>query len=192
MVMQARRLSLGSLGVVGLVVVGMGACGGSQAAPEAPAEPIATASPPVAPAEPPAEPVEGADAGAATGDAGALPAQVKFDDLSEDQQKAYMKDVVLPKMKATFLTLNPKRYADMNCTTCHGPDAKKGEFEMPNPKLPKLDPKDNFKAHMKHDAEVVKFMMERVVPEMTALLGEEPYDPAKQEGFGCFDCHTKK
>jgi hypothetical protein len=75
--------------------------------------------------------------------------------------------------------------------TCHGPDAKKGEFEMPNPKLPKLDPKDNFKAHKK-EAEVVKFMMERVVPEMATLLGEEPYDPAKQEGFGCFDCHTKK
>jgi hypothetical protein len=190
--MQGLRISLGSLSVVGLVILGMGACGGSQAAPETPAEPSATASPPVAPAEPPAEPAAEGEPGAAVGDAGAAPAQVKFDDMDEEQQKAYMKDVVLPKMKATFLTLNEKRYADMNCTTCHGPDAKKGKFEMPNPKLPKLDAKDNFKAHMKHDADVVKFMAERVVPEMATLLGEAPYDPATQEGFGCFECHTKK
>ncbi|HMJ11357.1 MAG TPA: hypothetical protein VK524_08110 [Polyangiaceae bacterium] len=182
------RYCLFSAGLIGLgVAAGMAACGGSQAAPETPAEPIATVSPPVAPPETTGEP--SADVGAT--DAGAGPAKVKFDDLSKDQQKAYMKDVVLPKMKETFLSLNAKRYADMNCMTCHGPDAKKGKFEMPNPKLPKLDPKDNFKAHAK-EAEVVKFMAERVVPEMAALLGEEPYDPAKQEGFGCFDCHVKK
>jgi hypothetical protein len=188
--MQSRMLCLMSGCSFALLgALAAGACGGSQSAAEAPAEPIATVSPPVPAPEPASEapPAEAPADAAAPG-----PAKVKFDDLSEDQQKQYMKDVVLPQMKETFLSLNAKRYANMNCVTCHGESAKKGEFEMPNPKLPKLDPTDNFKAHMKHDAEVVKFMAERVVPEMAKLLDEEPYDPTTERGFGCFECHVKK
>jgi hypothetical protein len=38
---------------------------------------------------------------------------------------------------------------------------------------------------------MVKFMGERVVPEMAKLLHEEPYNPETHQGFGCFHCHVK-
>ena len=78
----------------------------------------------------------------------------------------------------------------MNCTTCHGPGAKEGKFKMPNPKLPKLDPKDGFAKHKKSKGEILKFMMEKVAPEMAKLLDVEPYNPDTKQGFGCFNCHT--
>ena len=73
--------------------------------------------------------------------------------------------------------------------TCHGPNAKKGEFKMPNPKLPKIP---SFEAVMKKHPKATKFMSEQVVPEMSKLLGVVPFDPATKTGFGCMNCHTAK
>jgi hypothetical protein len=94
-------------------------------------------------------------------------------------------------MKTVFSEHDPKEFADAKCTLCHGKGAEKGEFKMPNPKLPKLNPAKNFAKHVKEEPEMVKFMGERVVPEMAALLDMQPYDPATQKGFGCFNCHTQ-
>lgn len=103
-----------------------------------------------------------------------------------------MKNVVMPRMGELFRSANAQRYADMNCGTCHGSGARSGNFRMPSPDLPKLDPTDGFAAHQHEAPEVTRFMMEQVVPRMAELLGEAPYDPAKGAGFGCFDCHEKK
>jgi hypothetical protein len=35
-------------------------------------------------------------------------------------------------------------------------------------------------------------MAKQVVPTVAGLLGEQPYDPKTQQGFGCLECHTKK
>jgi type IV secretory pathway VirB10-like protein len=170
---------------VAVVVV---ACGGSQtppAEPAPPSEPVVAptaSSAPPAPAEPEAAPSASAEPPA--------PAPRDWDALTEDQKKEIMKTEVLPKMKGLFQEFDAKRFADVKCTTCHGPGAMQGKFDMPNPKLPKLDPKNGFEKHKKKDAKILAFMMEHVVPEMAKIINEPVYDPATQKGFGCSECHT--
>ena len=103
---------------------------------------------------------------------------------------AYMKKVVVPKMKETFTAFDPKEFEHVTCMTCHGASAKDGSFKMPNPALPKLSPTDNFKKHKDKDPKVTEFMMTKVNPDMAALLHTTPYDPKTKLGFGCFGCHT--
>lgn len=112
--------------------------------------------------------------------------------MSTDERKDYMKTVVYPKMKDDFTAFDAKRFAEMNCVTCHGDSAKDGTFKMPNPKLPKL-PGDEagLKALMEKKPAIANFMKSKVVPHMASLLGEQPYNMQTHEGFGCFECHTK-
>ena len=146
----------------------LAACGGSTPAAEAPAQ------------EPAEEP-------AATAEAPAQAQAKTFDDMSEHERAELMKNVVLPEMTTAFQSFDKEEFAQVNCVTCHGPGAKEGEFDMPNKDLPSLN-----QAEMDEHPEMTKFMMEVVVPKMAKMLGEEPYNPQTHEGFGCFDCHTKK
>jgi len=104
-----------------------------------------------------------------------------------------MKSVVLPKMGALFHDFAPTHYAEPTCATCHGPGAKDGSFSMPNPALPKLPatPAGFEKLRSQH-TKIFDFMSNQVVPAMASLVGEEPYDPKTNQGFGCFECHTKQ
>jgi len=182
-----------SLGLVGPMAF---SCGGSQPAGASPAPsaapgPVASAMPAPA-ATPPA--TSDANASAPATSASAAPAaKPAWKDMKADQRKEYMKTVVLPKMKEEFVAFNAHAYGDMNCVTCHGDSAKDGSFKMPNPKLPRL-PSDEagFKALMKKKPEVTKFMGSKVVPAMAEMVGESPYNPETKQGFGCFECHTKK
>lgn len=153
------------------------------------------------PSQPPAEEPEpmGYEEGAPTEETGeeatdappAEAADAKWADMSDSQKMEYMQQTVLPKMKASFAAIDPK-FEDMKCPTCHGEGAKKGQFEMPSADLPKLTTTGKFEAELKAHPEMTKFMMEKVVPEMAALLHAEPYDATTQQGFGCFGCHMQK
>jgi hypothetical protein len=190
--MTTIRLSSISL----LLGVTLAACGGSQPEAEAPpAAPSAAPAPVEAPPAPSATAPEAAPAPSAAApapSAEATPKKPAWKDMTEDQKKEVMKTVVYPTMKTAFQEFDAKRFKDMTCMTCHGPGAKEGKFKMPNPKLPKLDPKDGFAKHKKKeaDAKILAFMMEKVAPEMAKLLEVEPYDPKTNQGFGCFNCHT--
>lgn len=103
----------------------------------------------------------------------------------------FMKKTVFPKMKDEFTGWDAKRFADMNCKTCHGDGASDGSFTMPNPKLPVLPSKpEDFKKLAAKKPAAAKFMMEHVVPDMASMLGQQPYDMKTQQGFGCHNCHT--
>ena len=118
---------------------------------------------------------------------------VAWKDMKRAARMEHMKHVVLPKMKAAFTAFDPGEFADFKCVVCHGAGVEDKSFKMPNPKLPPL-PADEagFKKLMADEPDAVKFMSETVVPQMAAMLGERPYDPATQKGFGCFRCHTVK
>jgi hypothetical protein len=123
----------------------------------------------------------------------ALPGPPKpFDQMTQDEQKAYMMNTVLPVMRARFQAFDAEYYADFGCPTCHGPEPKERGFAMPEPALPSLPAPDSaeWNEMMGRGKSVVRFMAEDVVPAMAALLGKPAYDPAIGEGFGCFGCHT--
>jgi hypothetical protein len=181
--MKSRSL-FGLLAAPVALALTLTACGGSQPAPAEPPPPATEPAPPVPPA--PAEPAPSAEAPVEP----AAPPPRDWHALTEDQKKEVMKSEVVPKMKELFGAFDAKRFADVKCTTCHGEGAMKGKFEMPNPKLPKLDMKNGFEKHKKKDPKIVAFMMEQVVPEMAKIIGEPVYDPATGKGFGCMECHT--
>jgi hypothetical protein len=114
-------------------------------------------------------------------------------DMNHDDRLVFMKKVVFPKMKPEFVAFDSKDFGDMTCVTCHGDGAKDKTFKMPNPKLPKLPAtEEGFKKLQEKHPEAVKFMREKVVPDMASLLGEEPYNRETHKGFGCFECHVKE
>lgn len=112
---------------------------------------------------------------------------VPFDERTHEQQEQYMKDVVKPEMAKLFQGYNAEEFKEFSCKTCHGSDPKAVDFHMPSPELPQLDSTNNFADHGKAG---VEFMMNEVSPTMAKLLGEEPWSPENQKGFGCFSCHT--
>lgn len=159
-------------------------CAESQPAAPPPATP-ATAQPAPAPTEAPAP----AAAPAAAEPAGAI----NWATMSKEQRKDYMKTVVMPQMKQTFLAFNGDRYRTMTCVTCHGEGATDGRFTMPNPKLPKLpNSPDGFQKLMAAKPEIMQFMATKVKPQMAQLLGMPEFTPENKNGFGCFACHTKE
>jgi hypothetical protein len=106
-----------------------------------------------------------------------------------------MNKVVVPKMKPLFQSFDAKKFAEFNCKTCHGEDAKDRKFKMPAPSIFALpDTPAGFGALMKEKPEWVKFMGEQVKPQMAALLGVKEMDPKKPEPgtFGCYACHPVK
>jgi hypothetical protein len=121
------------------------------------------------------------------------PSEVKWADMSPHQKGKYMSAVVLPRMKQLFAEYDSKEFASFGCPTCHGADATDRHFKMPNPGIFVLpgDPA-GFPKLMKDKPEWVKFMAEKVKPEMAKLLGMpefEPKDP-KPGTLGCMNCHT--
>lgn len=143
-----------------------------------------TAPPPSATPTGPTSPT----AAVAPQDPAAKPAWANMD---AEAKKGHMMDAVTPTMAALFQAVNPERYGEFTCVTCHGPGANKGEFAMPSPSLPKLPANGDFSQIMAAKPDVMKFMGQQVVPKMAELLDTPAYDPATHAGFGCFGCHQK-
>ncbi len=101
---------------------------------------------------------------------------------------SYMKQVVMPAMKAEFIKFNSEEFELMNCKTCHGEGAENHTFKMPNPKIWKL-PRSK-EGWAKADTSYLRFMKETVKPRMASLLGMKPFDMKTMTGFGCGNCHT--
>ena len=117
--------------------------------------------------------------------------EVAWADKTREQKFEVMKKVVTPKMNALFSEFDSKKYPSIGCPSCHGTNPQESNFAMPSSSLPPLGT-DGFKQEMKNHAKATKFMMEKVVPEMAQALGVAPYNPETKQGFGCFNCHTKK
>lgn len=112
--------------------------------------------------------------------------------MSHRDKERYMDNVVLPTMTALFQAYDSQHYARVTCATCHGENARRVHFHMPNslPALPAFGT-EAAQRMMNEHPRMVRFMRERVVPVMARLLGETPYDPQTNRGFGCYDCHPR-
>ncbi len=164
------------------------ACAESQ-----PSAPPPATSPAPAAATPAPAPAPAAEAAPAPAENAAPAPSVNWAAMSKDQRKDYMKTVVMPQAKQTFIAFNADRYKSMNCITCHGEGATDGKFTMPNPKLPKLPATpDGFQKLMAEKPAVMQFMAMKVKPQMAHLLGMPEFTPENKSGFGCFQCHTKE
>jgi hypothetical protein len=166
-----RKLTEAHLALGAVVSASVFACGKPAEAPPQ-AEPAATSADVDAPAP--------ASAGK----------RKNFHEMEHAEKLGYMKNTVMPEMKALWAGAGQK-VDDFSCKTCHGSGADSGSFKMPSDSLPKLDVSDGFADEKKAHPEAVQFMMEKVVPAMAALVDEEPYNPETHQGFGCFECHTK-
>jgi cytochrome c553 len=143
------------------------ACGGSEPQPATPAQPAASASAP-----------------AAAGPEAPLPATWSKD-MPKEQQVAFMKKNVMPRMSKVFQGHDAAKFGDFSCKTCHGP-----EFKDPHEFLPHLTFKDGKMTEFATKPDEAKFMASSVAPEMAQAMGEKPFDPQTHQGFGCGGCHT--
>lgn len=139
-------------------------CGGGQPAPAAPSSEAPGAEP------------------AAQGDGADL---VWSDSMPVKDKGIFMKKKVMPVMSKSFKEFDAKEFADFSCKTCHGPQMKPKPVDF----LPELHVKDGKLKEAEEHPEIATFMHEKVVPEMAALFGKPPYDPATNTGFGCGGCH---
>ena len=98
---------------------------------------------------------------------------------------AFMKKNVLPVMGPVFQSHDAAKYADVSCTTCHGP-----AYKNPHDYLPRLTMKGGNLTAFAEKPAVAKFMAESVAPKMAAAMGQPPYDPQTHQGFGCGGCHA--
>jgi len=131
-----------------------------------------------------------ASAGSGSGGGEVAAGGFDFDKLTHDEKVDFMKKKVMPTMKPLFVKFDGKKFANFNCKTCHGKDADKRKFKMPNPGLPKLD----FAALKagKQAPKMAKFMGETVKPEMAKLLQQPEFTEQNPKGFGCLECHQQK
>jgi hypothetical protein len=114
-----------------------------------------------------------------------------WDEMNEGQRFEFMREVVVPEMRALFSKVDPA-YAELSCGTCHGENASEVGFSMPNGVAP-LDVSE-FPLTESDDPKIAgaaKFMAEEVVPAMAELLGREPRSADNPMGFGCFGCHAR-
>ncbi len=172
--MRKTTATLASLAIIGVFI---GSCG-KKPEETTPPEPAAEAEPAETPAEEPAAEEPAADAGEATWEAMDRKARMKF-----------MSSKVLPEMKTIFKEYNEKEFGSFNCKTCHGDDIKEVDYKMPNAPIFELPADNPIQAAKDYDEEVTAFMVDKVMPQMAELLGEE-YDRETGAGeHGCLSCH---
>lgn len=115
-----------------------------------------------------------------------------YTDMDFDQRHAFMSEVVLPRMRDTFVAFDA-RFATMTCATCHGDGASDGTYAMPSPQLPRLPPTEEAFLGYLEDPEHARwsrFMLDEAWPRMAELLDLPLFDPAtRPDGFSCHGCH---
>lgn len=122
---------------------------------------------------------------------GIHPPETPWEEMSDEEQEWYMIGTVLPIHSEIFAEYDHDRYAQFQCTHCHGDDGAERHYAMPSRYLPALPTpgSERWTAMEQGNPRLYQFMAETVTPTMATQLGVQPYDPATGEGFGCFGCH---
>ena len=115
--------------------------------------------------------------------------QLTWPEMSIDQRKVHMSNVVLPLASAVFRSWRPERFARVDCTLCHGKGAETGNFHMPTSHLPRLSGELLLGPEFEKHPNTTRLKLNRLVPEMAEALGLKKFSLITRTGFGCYSCH---
>ncbi len=123
---------------------------------------------------------------------GVHPPETPWHDMTHEQQVDWMVSNVLPIAAEDFAHYDADRYSAVTCATCHGANADAVHYELPTAEIPPLPTPGTPNWERMSQTPAYTFMHDVVTPTMATLVGEEPYNPATNSGFGCFECHTMR
>jgi hypothetical protein len=115
--------------------------------------------------------------------------RLTWPEMSIEQKKEHMANVVLPRAAEVFRTWRPDRFAQVDCTLCHGSGPITGNFHMPSAHLPRLSGEVLLGPELEKDPDTTRFKLNRLVPVMSEALGLSSFNIITQRGFGCYSCH---
>ncbi|MDP4856607.1 MAG: hypothetical protein NWR42_04305 [Desulfobacterales bacterium] len=110
-------------------------------------------------------------------------------EMSIEQKKLHMRNVVLPRAAAIFSSWRPERFAKVDCHLCHGLGADTGNFRMPTSHLPRLSGEVLLGPEFDKYPDTTQLKLDRLVPEMADALGLKSFSIITRTGFGCYSCH---
>ncbi len=123
------------------------------------------------------------------GPAGPDGKRLTWAEMNQQQRKIFMDKEILPRAAALFKEWRPERYAQADCTLCHGSGPETGNYHMPTAHLPRLSGELLLGPEFTKHPETTKLKLDRLVPMMANTLGLKPFSIVSQTGFGCYSCH---
>jgi hypothetical protein len=109
--------------------------------------------------------------------------------MNLEQRQLHMRTEILPRAAAIFRTWRPERFAEIDCTLCHGQGVESGNFQMPTAHLPRLSGEALLGPEFKKHPDTTRLKLGRLVPEMADALGLKSFSIITRKGFGCYSCH---
>jgi hypothetical protein len=115
---------------------------------------------------------------------GIHPPEHPWAEMSHEDKEMDMVGRFLPIMTEIFQEQDARNYGNFGCETCHGPDMRERNFQMPGTHLPPVGPAGSpaYRQMAQQMPEMVHFMEESVTPTMQTMLG-------LGAAFTCNGCH---
>lgn len=103
-----------------------------------------------------------------------------------EQRFGFMAAQVQPRMHALFEAYDDGYAEDFSCQLCHGEDAERIDWKMPNENLFALPADRPLEASREYDEEMTEFMASEVTPALKQMLNTGLGEPV---ATSCFSCH---
>lgn len=109
--------------------------------------------------------------------------------MDKGQRMAHMASEVLPIAQAVFGKWRPDKYAQVDCSLCHGSASATGDYKMPTAHLPRLSGDAFLGPEFEKHKATTDLKLSELVPAMGEALGKKTFSIVTKRGFGCYSCH---